>query len=95
MLVFLSRTSEVTKMEAEAFKAFVEEQINRAAQKIIDSAHRYDEHSHGKLSYLLSLRRIINCKASAEDLGRHDGINDVLQALGIIPEDRTYLSYIN
>lgn len=47
-------------MEAEAFKAFVEEQINRAAQKIIDHGHRYDEHSHGKLSYLLSLRRVIN-----------------------------------
>ena len=82
-------------MEAEAFKAFVEEQINRAAQKIIDHGHRYVEHSHGKLSYLLSLRRVINCEATAEDMGRHDAINDVLQALGIIPEGRTGFSDIN
>ncbi|MFK2912930.1 hypothetical protein [Pseudomonas sp. 3HC3] len=82
-------------MEAEAFKAFVEEQINRAAQKIIDHGHRYDEHSHGKLNYLLSLRRVINCEATAEDMGRHDAINDVLQALGIIPKERTGFYYIN
>lgn len=75
--------------------AFVEEQINRAAQKIIDSSsQRYDEHAHGKLSYLLSLRRIINKQASAEDLGRQDAINDVLQALGIVEPNQTYLSLI-
>lgn len=77
------------------FAAFVEEQINRAAQKIIDSrSQRYDEHSHGKLSYLLSLRRVISKKATAEDLGRQDAINDVLQALNIIRPNQTYLSLI-
>ncbi|MCX2887907.1 hypothetical protein DMX11_24730 [Pseudomonas sp. LB-090624] len=81
-------------MDSEAFKAFVEEQINRAAQKIIDKGRCYDEHSHGKLSYLLSLRRVINCEATAEDMGLHDAINDIHQALGIIPHDITSFSYI-
>lgn len=45
------------------FAAFVETQIDRAAQKIIDSSNqRYDEHAHGKLSYLLSLRRVMSQK---------------------------------
>ena len=77
------------------FAAFVEEQINKAAQKIIDSrSQRYDEHSHGKLSYLLSLRRVISRKATAEDLGRQDAINDVLQALEIIKPNETCLALI-
>ncbi|ANY89586.1 MULTISPECIES: hypothetical protein [Pseudomonas] len=82
-------------MKNSDFAAFVEEQINKAAQKIVDSSrHRYDEHSHGKLSYLLSLRRVISKKATAEDLGRQDAINDVLQALEIIKPNETYLALI-
>ena len=82
-------------MKNSDFAAFVEEQINKAAQKIVDSSsQRYDEHSHGKLSYLLSLRRIISKKATAEDLGRQDAINDVLQALDIIKPNETYLALI-
>ncbi|MDD2091534.1 hypothetical protein NP522_15235 [Pseudomonas guariconensis] len=82
-------------MKNNDFAAFVETQIDRAAQKIIDSSNqRYDEHSHGKLSYLLSLRRVMSKKATAEDLGRQDAINDVLQALNIIEPNKTYLSLI-
>lgn len=82
-------------MKNSDFAAFVEEQINKAAQKIVDSSsQRYDEHSHGKLSYLLSLRRVISKKATAEDLGRQDAINDVLQALEIIKPNETYLALI-
>ena len=82
-------------MKNSDFAAFVEEQINKAAQKIVDSSrHRYDEHSHGKLSYLLSLRRVISKKATAEELGRQDAINDVLQALEIIKPNETYLPLI-
>lgn len=33
-------------------------------------------------------------KATAEDLGRQDAINDVLQALNIIEPNKTYLSLI-
>lgn len=82
-------------MEKKAFEAFIELQINTAAQRIINSGKRFDEHSHGKLSYLLSLRRTLGREATAEDLGRQDGINDVLQALGIIEPHETYLSRIN
>lgn len=82
-------------MEQNDFAAFVETQINRVAQKIIGSnSQRYDEHSHGKLSFLLSLRRVMSKKATAEDLGRQDAINDVLQALNIIEPNKTYLSLI-
>ncbi|CAB5539367.1 Uncharacterised protein [Pseudomonas putida] len=82
-------------MKNNDFAAFVETQIDRAAQKIIDSSNqRYDEHAHGKLSYLLSLRRVMSQKATAEDLGRQDAINDVLQALKIIEPNKTYLSLI-
>lgn len=56
------------------FAAFVETQIDRAAQKIIDSSNqRYDEHAHGKLSYLLSLRRVMSQshRRGSRPTGRH------------------------
>jgi hypothetical protein len=81
-------------MSKQAFAQYLEEEINKAALDIANRGDNFDYSAHGKLSYLLSLRRITGNKAVREDFGRHDGINDVLQELGIIPKDRTYLSYI-
>ena len=81
-------------MDHAQFTTYLEQEINRAAQNIVDRKDNTDHFAHGKLSYLLSLRRIVGGNAIAEDFGRHDGINDVLQVLGIIPKNRTYLSYI-
>ncbi|MBV4489669.1 hypothetical protein [Pseudomonas oryzicola] len=81
-------------MNEQKFAEYLLEEINKTAQDIVNRADNVDDFAHGKLSYLLSLRRITSGNAVREDFGRHDGINDVLQLLGIIPRDRTYLSYI-
>ncbi|GLO43840.1 MULTISPECIES: hypothetical protein [Pseudomonas] len=81
-------------MNKQTFAEYLQQEINKAAQDIVNRSDNVDYFAHGKLSYLLSLRRITSGNAVREDFGRHDGINDVLQLLGIIPPDRTYISYI-
>lgn len=76
------------------FEDYLETEINKAAQNIVNRGDNFDYFSHGKLSYLLSLRRITSGNTVREDAGRHDGINDVLQLLKLVPKNRTYLSYI-
>ncbi|MEN5304706.1 hypothetical protein [Pseudomonas sp. TWI628] len=71
----------------------LEEQINSAAKAIIDKKNiKLDHIANGKLGYLLSLRRVLDNKATKEDLGLHDAVNDVLQLLGFVDSKKTYLS---
>jgi hypothetical protein len=82
-------------MERAAFKDFLEAQINAAAKQIIDKQKADLDHiAHGKLGFLLSLRRVVDSTATREDLGLHDAINDVLQELGLIQKSATYLKSI-
>ncbi|MGF6392911.1 hypothetical protein [Pseudomonas plecoglossicida] len=82
-------------MERVAFENFIETQINAAAKQIIDKKKTDLDHiAHGKLGYLLSLRRVVDGTATREDLGLHDAVNDVLQQLRLIPEKETYLKNI-
>lgn len=82
-------------MERKEFKDFVESQINLAAKQIVDRQKADLDHiAHGKLSYLLSLRRVVDGTATWEDHGLHDAVNDVLQQLGVIANNATYLKLI-
>ncbi|MFI7855448.1 MULTISPECIES: hypothetical protein [Pseudomonas] len=82
-------------MERSAFKDFLEAQINGAAKQIFDKQKADLDHiAFGKLSFLLSLRRVVDGTATREDLGMHDAVNDVLQTLGLIDSKSTYLKMI-
>ena len=82
-------------MDKSAFKDFLEVQINAAAKQIQDKKNPGLDHTaYGQLSYLLSMRRVVDGTSTKEDLGVHDAINDVLQHLGIIDANKTYLSHL-
>ncbi|MBI6711408.1 thiol reductase thioredoxin [Pseudomonas syringae pv. syringae] len=55
------------------------------------TSNRYDM-AKGKLSVFRVLRRTLQGKATAEDLGTLDAINDTLQALKILESDETFLN---
>lgn len=75
------------------FKAFLENEINTAAKKIIDKKSlEFDHYANGKLSYLLTLRRWMDGTSTKEDLGLHDAVNDVLQRANIRTSSTSYLS---
>ncbi|PYC27142.1 hypothetical protein DMX06_04370 [Pseudomonas mosselii] len=74
-------------------KAFLENEINTAAKKIIDKKSLdFDHFANGKLSYLLTLRRWMDGTAAKEDLGLHDAVNDVLQRAKIRTSSTSYLN---
>lgn len=68
----------------------VEEKINESAGRIIKGGTATDDISLGKLTFYMSLRRVQQKKATAEDLGLMDAINDTLQALALVKEGKTF-----
>ncbi|WP_144138543.1 hypothetical protein [Paraburkholderia sp. BCC1884] len=68
----------------------VEEKINESASRIIKGGVGTDDISLGKLSFYMALRRVQQKKATAQDLGLMDAINDTLQALALVKEGRTF-----
>ncbi|WP_397450137.1 hypothetical protein [Pseudomonas sp. NA-150] len=80
-------------MSAESLNAFVEEQINLAAGKIISQKRSEgDEMSCGKLGFYMAVRRVMSKRATPEDLGMLDAINDTLQQLAVLDKGKTFLS---
>ncbi|CAM3863572.1 hypothetical protein CCOS865_05105 [Pseudomonas reidholzensis] len=72
-------------MDTAALKHFLEEKIDAAAKQIQDKKKADLDHlAYGQLSYLMSLRRLVEGTHTKEDLGLHDAINDVLEELGVI-----------
>ncbi len=77
------------------FEAFVETQINQAAQNVVSKkSSRLDDVAFGKLGFYLAMRRAINGTASSEDLGLLDAINDSLQTLKLLDSDETFIGIL-
>jgi hypothetical protein len=68
----------------------VEDKINESATKIIKGGAGTDDVAFGKLTFYLALRRVQQKKATAEDVGLLDAINDTLQALGVLEQGKTF-----
>lgn len=73
-----------------ALTNFIETKLNEYAQKIVQGGEKSDDLAFGQLSFYLSLRRVLNGKATPQDLGLLDAINDTLQELEIINEGKTF-----
>lgn len=69
---------------------FIENKINTYAQNIIDKGDKYDQLAIGEISFYLSLRNVVKGKATKQDIGLIDAVNDTLQALKIINADESF-----
>ncbi|ELS04478.1 hypothetical protein Xen7305DRAFT_00042120 [Xenococcus sp. PCC 7305] len=74
-----------------ALEKFIEDKLNQYAKTIIDKSTKSDEHALGELTFYMSLRRVTTGKATPQDIGMMDAINDTLQEKGIIDEKSTFL----
>jgi hypothetical protein len=69
---------------------FIETKLNEYAQKIVQGSQKSDELAFGQISFYLSLRRVLSGKATPQDIGLVDAINDTLQELGIVDQGKTF-----
>jgi len=69
---------------------FIEAQLNEQAQKIITRGERSDEMALGELTFYMALRRVLSGKATMQDLGLMDAINDTLQQVGHLEKGKTF-----
>lgn len=81
-------------MDKPDFVAFVEQNINDAAQAITLKGNVSDDVALGKLNFYLVLRRELLGQRTPEGLGLLGAINDSLQALGIIDQKHSFLGYL-
>lgn len=77
-------------MANENLQTYVEQQINEAAQKIIDKGDKLDEVAQGKLEFFIALRHILTGSKNNRALGHIDAVNDTLQHLGLIDSSKTF-----
>ncbi|MGE1095028.1 hypothetical protein [Pseudomonas sp. OV221] len=70
-------------------RVYVEDQINLAAQRIIEKGATSDDLAVSRLNVLLSLRRTLDGKTTHDDLAMWGTINDVLQQIGILTGKET------
>ena len=77
-------------MSNEILKAFVEEQLNIAAKKIIDKGDKTDEISSGKIDFFIALRSALSGDLDKRELGLLDAVNDTLQHLNLIDGKKTF-----
>lgn len=70
--------------------AFIEENLNKFAQRIVTKGEQTDEMALGELTFYMALRRVTGGHATPQDLGLFDAINDTLQALGHLEKGKTF-----
>ena len=79
-------------MSNETLNAFVEEQLNLAAQSIVDKGANSDEISAGKIDFFIALRSALSGDLDKRELGLLGAINDTLQHLQLIDSNKTFYS---
>ena len=70
--------------------SFIEQKLNRYAKAIIDGSAKIDEHALGEMFFYMALRRVLTGKATYQDIGMMDAINDTLQEKGIVEASKTF-----
>ncbi len=79
-------------MPNETLNAFVEEQLNLAAQRIVDKGDNSDEIAAGKIDFFIALRSALSGDLDKRELGLLGAINDTLQHLQLIEGNKTFYS---
>ncbi|MFJ4251531.1 hypothetical protein SAMN04488483_2677 [Pseudomonas helmanticensis] len=73
---------------------FLEIKINEKAQIILDEDMVHDGAALGEMQIYFCFRRILNKKATLEDVGALHAVNKVLQALGVLAAKETLRSRV-
>ncbi|EAQ67142.1 hypothetical protein MED121_14484 [Marinomonas sp. MED121] len=68
----------------------IEDKISQYAQALASGHTKKQEHALGEIGFYLALARIKAKKATAEDIGLFDAINDTLQLQGLIANHQTF-----
>lgn len=69
---------------------FIEKKLGDYAEKILSGSEKVDEHALGEMIFYMTLRRVLSEKATMQDIGMLDAVNDTLQELGIVGADKTF-----
>ncbi len=70
---------------------WIEMEINENARRIFSPSDKVDERALGHLNFYVALRRVLDGRGSAEDIGMMDAINDTLQKQGLVKPGATFL----
>jgi hypothetical protein len=73
---------------------YLERKINEKAKIIIDKDAVHDGAAFGEMKIYFCLRRILDKKATLEDVGVLHAVNNLLQVLGLLSSKETLLSKI-
>lgn len=71
-------------------ESFIESKLNHYAKAIAEGSAKVDEHALGEMVFYMSLRRVLSGKATIQDIGMMDAINDTLQEIGILESKKTF-----
>nr|WP_318381797.1 hypothetical protein [uncultured Enterobacter sp.] len=77
-------------MSTETLLVYVEEQLNLAAQRIVDKADTSDEVAAGKIDFFIALRSALKGDLDKRELGIIGAVNDTLQFIGVIDSNTTF-----
>lgn len=79
-------------MKKSDFRNFVEKEINSAAERIVANGTTSDDVALGRLYVLSCLRRMLDSKATPEDVGMLGAFNDACQRLKVLDTKKTIFS---
>ena len=71
-------------------RSFVEKKIKYYADMIIKYDGKADELAMGELTFYMAVQRAMTNKATTQDVGMLDAINDFLQEKGIVDKKTTF-----
>lgn len=74
---------------------YIENEINRLSQRIIDKGPAADEVSYVQLGFQLALQRVIHGNPQPSDLGLLNTIEDTFKAMKIFGPSKDILAYFN
>ncbi|WP_445179499.1 hypothetical protein [Pseudomonas sp. McL0111] len=75
-------------------KDYLENKINEKAQIILNEDMVHDGAALGEMQIYFCFRRILNKKATLEDIGVLHAMNNVLQTLGVLSSKETLRSKV-
>ncbi|WP_150780457.1 hypothetical protein [Pseudomonas fluorescens] len=81
-------------MKKEQLSEYLEGKINEKARVIINEDAVHDGAAMGEMEIYFCLRRILNKKATLEDVGALHAVNNLLQVLGILAPKETLLTRV-
>ena len=69
---------------------FIEKKLDDYAEIILSGSEKVDEHALGEMIFYMTMRRVLSEKATMQDIGMLDAVNDTLQELAIVGADKTF-----